>query len=258
MDDARDLAMALKDRALSRGDILSESKLLALCAATARGQAVANPSQASAIDTALAQLENSGLGYDSPAQSPALDGEWALVYASENPTRSSPFFWAFRELCRGVQQPVPGLPNDLSEALFRVTDGLPFASVGTATHTITGAGADLDDNPPPAVLTSRVQLSLRVMDAMVPPSVGFVTSVAHLEAIGPNEAKVTLLHTSVKDSTWRALPFLSGMDDVEFPAQQVFNGIRGGSATALIKTTYLSDQLRVTRVNDLTLVHLRQ
>lgn len=30
------------------------------------------------------------------ATSEALLGRWALVYASEDPTRSSPFFWAFR------------------------------------------------------------------------------------------------------------------------------------------------------------------
>ncbi len=33
------------------------------------------------------------------AASEALLGRWALVYASEDPTRSSPFFWAFRFVC---------------------------------------------------------------------------------------------------------------------------------------------------------------
>lgn len=35
---------------------------------------------------------------DNPATSEALEGRWALVYASEDPTRSSPFFWAFRHV----------------------------------------------------------------------------------------------------------------------------------------------------------------
>lgn len=33
------------------------------------------------------------------ATSEALLGRWALVYASEDATRSSPFFWAFRYCC---------------------------------------------------------------------------------------------------------------------------------------------------------------
>lgn len=155
-----------------------------------------------------------------------------------------------------MQQPLPGLPASLSEALFRITDGIPFASVGRATHTITGAGGQ--DGAPPARLTSSVQLTLRLMDAVLPPSDGFVTSVAELRAVGPKEHEVTLLTTAVKESTWRSLPFLSGMDDIEFPGREVFNQIRDGTATTRAYTTYLSDQLRITRVDDLTLVHLRQ
>mmetsp|Transcript_25709 Transcript_25709/g.64659 ORF Transcript_25709/g.64659 Transcript_25709/m.64659 type:complete len:188 (-) Transcript_25709:37-600(-) len=174
----------------------------------------------------------------------------------QSPTRSSPFFWAFRELCRGVEQPLPGLSSSLSEALFQITDGIPFAAVGRATHTITGAGGK--DGAAPARLTSSVQLTLRVMDAFVPPSEGYVTSVAEMLAVGPTEHEVTLVSTSVKQSSWRALPFLSGVGDVEFPGREVFNRLRDGAATVRASTTYLSDQLRITRVGELTLVHLRQ
>lgn len=43
------------------------------------------------------------------ATSEALLGRWALVYASEDATRSSPFFWAFRyvsahERCRRLRR----------------------------------------------------------------------------------------------------------------------------------------------------------
>lgn len=38
----------------------------------------------------------------SPAESELLKGRWLLVYASEDATRSSPFFWAFRKLLDGT------------------------------------------------------------------------------------------------------------------------------------------------------------
>jgi len=217
---------------------------------------VASAGETASIAALLRTLEGSGLGYGSPAESSAMEGDWSLVYCSESPTRSSPFFWAFRELCRGVEQPLPGLSSSLSEALFQITDGIPFAAVGRATHTITGAGGK--DGAAPARLTSSVQLTLRVMDAFVPPSEGYVTSVAEMLAVGPTEHEVTLVSTSVKQSSWRALPFLSGVGDVEFPGREVFNRLRDGAATVRASTTYLSDQLRITRVGELTLVHLRQ
>lgn len=38
-----------------------------------------------------------------PAESPLLQGRWTLVYSTDDPTRSSPFFWAFRKALAGVK-----------------------------------------------------------------------------------------------------------------------------------------------------------
>lgn len=89
-----------------------------------------------------------------PIDNALLNGEWRLIYATEAVTRSSPFFWAFRKATSGTYQPIPLLPAALSDALFAITDGIPFASVGSATQTITGFGNST------GTLVSSVQVSL--------------------------------------------------------------------------------------------------
>lgn len=59
-----------------------------------RGQ-LATPAERSRVEDVIWELEMRTPIADT-ATSEALLGRWALVYASEDPTRSSPFFWAFR------------------------------------------------------------------------------------------------------------------------------------------------------------------
>lgn len=52
--------------------------------------------------------------------------------------RSSPFFWAFRKALRDVEDPFKIVgPKMLSESIFKITDSLPFKSVGSATQKFT-------------------------------------------------------------------------------------------------------------------------
>ena len=91
-----------------------------------------------------------------------LNGEWRLIYATEAVTRSSPFFWAFRKSTSGINQPIPLLPAALSEALFAITDGIPFASIGSATQTITGFGENV------GTLVSSVQVCTQMPSNLLP------------------------------------------------------------------------------------------
>lgn len=59
-----------------------------------RGQ-LATRSERGRIEDVIWELEMR-TPIEHTATSDALIGRWALVYASEDPTRSSPFFWAFR------------------------------------------------------------------------------------------------------------------------------------------------------------------
>eukprot|EP00470_Lotharella_oceanica_P001129 CAMPEP_0170176764 /NCGR_PEP_ID=MMETSP0040_2-20121228/9564_1 /TAXON_ID=641309 /ORGANISM="Lotharella oceanica, Strain CCMP622" /LENGTH=73 /DNA_ID=CAMNT_0010419185 /DNA_START=30 /DNA_END=248 /DNA_ORIENTATION=+ len=66
----------------------------------------------------------------------AMNGLWKLIYASEDVTRASPFFWAFRKATSNLSQPIPAFPNKLSEAIFAITDGISLAKKGQAIQMI--------------------------------------------------------------------------------------------------------------------------
>lgn len=52
--------------------------------------------------------------------------------------RSSPFFWAFRKALRDIEDPFKIVgPKMLSESIFKITDSIPFKSVGAATQKFT-------------------------------------------------------------------------------------------------------------------------
>ena len=59
-----------------------------------RGQ-LATCAERNRVEDAIWELEMR-TPIEETASSDALLGRWALVYASEDATRSSPFFWAFR------------------------------------------------------------------------------------------------------------------------------------------------------------------
>ena len=132
-------------------------RLLSLAASTNRGQS-ATLDQKYDIENAISDLEESAsiTRQMNMATSPLLNGKWALVYASERETRSSPFFWAFRKALKGVEQPFPVLPGELAESFFAITDGLPFYSVGRASQYISGVGTAK------ATLVSSVQVNIHV------------------------------------------------------------------------------------------------
>ena len=68
----------------------------------------------------------------------ALVGEWELLYTDDDITRSSPFFWAFRKAFLGIEDPIKILgPKMLSESIFKITDNIPFKTIGSASQIIT-------------------------------------------------------------------------------------------------------------------------
>ena len=65
-----------------------------------------------------------------------LMGTWELIWSDDDVTRSSPFFWAFRKATKGLKDPVGLLgPELLSESIFKITDSIPFKSVGKSQQT---------------------------------------------------------------------------------------------------------------------------
>ncbi|KAG8457249.1 hypothetical protein KFE25_011491 [Diacronema lutheri] len=217
-------------------------ELVTLGAVTDRGQR-ASAAQRTLARRLIAELEHTP-GTGGEAADGELEGEWELVYATEAVYRASPFFAAFRGLTRGVDavaRPL-GAPNAaLSEAIFRITDGVPFKEVGVARQTINATH-----------LVSRVELSINLFDALVPRAGSVMTSTAAILAPtgGGGAARVARLRveqTRVLDSSLGALlPFLA-LDRLAFPTADVFERLRPGSSEVRLETTFLSHTLRVSR-----------
>ncbi|CAN0220811.1 unnamed protein product, partial [Hapterophycus canaliculatus] len=100
--------------------------LLRIAALTGRGQ-LATRAERSRVEDVIWELEMR-TPVEETATSEALLGRWALVYASEDPTRSSPFFWAFRKATEGLKPPFGGggsggaVDGSVAATIFAVTD----------------------------------------------------------------------------------------------------------------------------------------
>jgi hypothetical protein len=222
------------------------ANIIKLCAYTNRGT-VASSDERIKIEQAIRTLEASNPTQE-PARSPLLNGEWRLVYTPEaSVTRASPFFWSFRKVLRGVEQPFPLLPRDLSEALFAITDGIPQCTPGAAAQSISGIPT------PAAKLVSSVSISLRAFDAVLPPIDGDVETTANLLPSGPSSLSVAIEQTAVRRSSLaRLLPDAArAAFDAAATAQtgRALDALRSGAAAASMEVTYLDDTVRVSRVD---------
>mmetsp|Transcript_73923 Transcript_73923/g.133256 ORF Transcript_73923/g.133256 Transcript_73923/m.133256 type:complete len:188 (+) Transcript_73923:1-564(+) len=168
-----------------------------------------NPTAAPASDTGL------------------LEGDWRLIYASEDVTRSSPFFWGWRKMLKGIRDPTPVSlqlfgTEEISESIFAFTDGIPIRTVGEATQSIKDGR-----------LISRVTIQVFGFGQTV-----MTTSCRFMPANSEgSELAVTVETTQAMGST---LPFA---DTTVFPSEALL----GESARIIMHLTYLDDDLRIMR-----------
>ncbi len=222
------------------------ANIMKLCAYTNRGTS-ATSDERIAIEQAIRTLEGANPTPDA-AFSTLLNGEWRLVYSPEaSVTRASPFFWSFRKALRGVEQPLPLLPRALSEALFAVTDGIPLYTAGAAAQDITGVPG------PSGKLVSRVRITLRAFDALLPPIDGDMETTAALTPSGPSSIAVAVQQTAIRRSSLAGLIPAAARDafDAAVTAQTgaALDALRAGGAAAAMEVTYLDDAVRVSRVD---------
>ena len=186
----------------------------------------------------LEQLgEDAGFGQAS-ALSGLMSGEWELVYASDDVTRSSPFFWAFRR----------AFP-DSSDQIFSITDAIPapIKMVGPATQTI-----DVDSNARPVTgtLVSRVKVATLggVATSMM------TTRCAVLSADGLDGLRLKVESTKPEESTilqkLGPLGELVNSSTPPFPSGDALERVAPGSSEVVMRTTYCDEGLRVTRNED--------
>ena len=131
-----------------------EVSLLRLAAITDRGQ------RASVLERDQAARLVRALEESAPdADATMLNGRWRLAYTSENAVyRSSPFFWAFRQTAKELKTPVAvgesvRAGDAFAEAVYAITDAIPFYDIGSVTQTISGvcdpdAGCAVDEDDP--------------------------------------------------------------------------------------------------------------
>ncbi|KAJ1634235.1 hypothetical protein T492DRAFT_974801 [Pavlovales sp. CCMP2436] len=225
-------------RQAARMDSGAACALLTLGATTDRGQR-ASAAERALAGKLLAELERA----PQVSEPAALAGEWELVYATEAPYRASPFFAAFRKLADGqtaAVRPFGSNSDSLAEAIFRITDTLPFKEVGVVRQTINATH-----------LVSRVVLAISIFDALLPRSSSVMESSAALlppdEADAPQRTRLRVERTQVLDSSIGALfPFLS-LDQVRFPTSELFEQLKPGSSLIEMETTFVGSEMRVSR-----------
>jgi hypothetical protein len=199
------------------------AELLKRCKRSNRGQTENTLDNTQVMET-IAKFEQMGDG--GQQSSDILNGEWQLAWAGDDVTRSSPFFWAFR-------QTVPTFSNQI----FSITDNLPefLKQIGQATQIIQNA-----EGPGEGTLTSRVTMDILPDSKLLK---GVVITTCAITSRAGKSLELKIQDTRVRECT---LPFWNVT--LPFPSGPVLDLIRQGNATVTLETVYCDEQLRISRV----------
>lgn len=176
---------------------------------------------------------------ESTAKIDEMEGSWELLYTNDDPTRSSPFFGAFRKSVKGIKTPVDPfnqLPADFGSAVFKITDNIPIKSVGLVKQCIS---------------TGEIKSEVRVI--VNPMGSSLMTTTSNFSLSEEDEVRriynVRVIKTEVLDST--VAKFLPGLDPASnpngFPSGAVLELVNPGSSTFQLCCGYNDGELRVVR-----------
>jgi len=203
-------------------------ELILLASVTNRGMCASTEEENLVIDI-VTQLEALN-----PTADPALNsqGDWELCYSSTQSFRSSPFFLAIRAFL--------GDENEAgAENFFNIHDKATTASrVGKVRQII-----DRDNTE----LVSEYDLSVGLVPGLPVKVKGCVVTSADLVVIAPETWEMSVRGTKVNGSN---VPFLDQyLDDnaVEIPVGEAYKAISGSIPTAILKTYYVDEGMRITR-----------
>jgi len=206
-------------------------KLLGLAAASSRGQQASRDAKATMEDI-ITELE-----FMNPTEEPArkINGEWALVYASVEAFRSSPFFWGFQKMLPGGE--------DLASQLFKFTAGLPVAGTrgpfGVISQTVSLESEEM---------VSEVEM--KIFDpffAVASGVAGTVVSTANV-TVKPDGAGDTLLVTPRTTRVRNSNVGGAILDQIVVPTSELMSSVAGGAVEAEAAVTYVDDAVRIVRV----------
>jgi hypothetical protein len=208
-------------------------KLLGLAAASSRGQQASRDAKATMEDI-ITELE-----FMNPTEEPArnIDGEWALVYASVEAFRSSPFFWGFQKMLPGGE--------DLASQLFKFTAGLPVAGTrgpfGVISQTISLESEEM---------VSEVEM--KIFDpffAMASGVSGVVVSTANI-TVKPGGAGDTLVVTPRTTRVRNSNVGGAILDQIVVPTSELMSSVAGGAVEAEAVVSFVDDAVRIVRVGE--------
>eukprot|EP00930_Biecheleria_cincta_P008401 TRINITY_DN109830_c0_g1_i1.p1 TRINITY_DN109830_c0_g1~~TRINITY_DN109830_c0_g1_i1.p1 ORF type:complete len:352 (+),score=38.80 TRINITY_DN109830_c0_g1_i1:67-1122(+) len=203
---------------------------LRLAAATDRGQRLTTESRKRCEE--LLSVIEAGNPTRGPARSPLLEGKWQLVYASEDITRSSPFFWACRQLKLSDPTPFSSTvlgSDSLVDAVFAITDNIPLTYMGVATQLIT-SDTLLNQVGVGVFLTGENQMTT---------TCNYSPDPADSSTLLVRVRKTQVLGTGVAANVLRGIDIPSGDWFTEALGEE--------TATVRMNITYLDDSVRVVR-----------
>ncbi|KAL7539310.1 hypothetical protein ACHAXR_009174 [Thalassiosira sp. AJA248-18] len=215
-----------EDDASIRDELKRE--LILLASVTNRGMAT-TAEEENLVSELVTELEALN-----PTADPALNsqGDWELCYSSTQSFRSSPFFLAIRAFLGDDNQA-------MAENAFTIHDRATTASrIGKVRQII-----DKDNRE----LVSEYDLSVGLFPGLPVRVKGTVVTSADLDAIAPETWEMTVRGTKVNGSN---VPFLdSYLDDnaVEIPVGEAYKAVSGSIPTAILKTYYVDEGMRITR-----------
>lgn len=172
-----------------------------------------------------------GIGQAS-ASSGLLDGEWELIYAPEDITRSSPFFWAFRR----------AFPEQ-SDQIFSITDAIPapIKEVGPAIQTIDSSAKTLVSRVKVATLNGIATSQMTTRCSIVREQ-GLESIILKVDTTKPEDSTVL--------QKLGPLGSFLNENSQPFPSGDALERVSEGSSTVCMVTTFCDEGLRVSRNDD--------
>jgi len=174
-----------------------------------------------------------------PIGTDALLGKWKLIFANDDITRSSPFFWAFRKAFKDVKIRDPfGLLgfNSFAEGVFKITDSIPVKSIGAATQYITSDQ-----------IVSQVEVKVQGLPIEGRSLMTTTSSWKVSESKNPMLWDLQVQKTEVKESSIvQIFPILNQFVR-PFPSGEVLEKYNPGSSIVFLKHIYVDDEIRISR-----------
>lgn len=161
-----------------------------------------------------------------------INGVWELLYCTEDDTRSSPFFTAFRS----------AFP-DQADQMYGVTDAIPYKTIGPVSQEITSTN-----------LISRVKVatlggtatSIMTTRCTIVPQTSFNTSrTLQVDTTKPEDSTIlkTLLGEALAETiSANVLP--------PFPSGRALEQVKRGSSQVIWKNPFCDESLRISRYGE--------